>query len=109
MGKHDCCTFVAGAVEAITGQDLMSEFRGKYDSWKTGLRALKEIGNGALYDTLVAKLGEPLGGQYARKGDVVMYEDSCGISLGRFAMFIGENGFVFVRQRHLEHTFRVPD
>jgi hypothetical protein len=31
-GKHDCCIFTAGAVEAMTGVDAMAEFRGRYST-----------------------------------------------------------------------------
>ncbi len=108
LGTHDCCTFAAGAVEAMTGVDPMADFRGKYDGWKSARKALKKIGQGELYDTLKDKFGKPLRGVYAHKGDVVMYEDCCGIYLSRFGMFIGENGIAYVRLRHIEHVFRIP-
>ncbi len=109
MGTHDCCTFAAGAVEAMTGVDPMPEFRGKYDGWRSSAKALKKLGAGttSLYDTLCAKFGPPLAGVYGQKGDIVMYEDACGVMLGRMGLFIGENGFVYVRIRHLSHTFRI--
>ncbi len=109
MGTYDCCIFAAGAVEAMTGVDPMPEFRGKYDSWRSSAKALKKIGAGTttLYDTLRAKFGPSLAGVYGQKGDIVMYEDACGVMLGRMGLFIGENGFVYVRIRHLSHTFRV--
>ncbi len=108
MGKHDCCTFAAGAVEAMTGIDPMEEFRGKYATWREAVTALKALGENKLQATLVAKFGEPIGGAYAQKGDVVMYEGACGIMLGLFGMFIGGNGLMYVRLRNIDCTFRVP-
>ena len=54
-GVNDCCLFAAGAVEAITGEDPMPEFRGKYDSLKTSLQVIKDIGAGTLEATMDAK------------------------------------------------------
>ena len=57
-GTNDCCMFAAGSVEAITGEDPMSEFRGKYKSLATSVRALQEIGAGDL-ETEAEALAQP--------------------------------------------------
>lgn len=101
-GVFDCCIMCAGAIEAITGEDLMSEFRGKYDSEETSDEALAEIGKGDLYQTLVDKLGEPVDGAHGQRGDVAYHEPTgiCGIVYGKKAMFIGDEGFVVLPMIH---------
>ena len=90
-GVNDCCLFAAGAVEAITGEDPMSEFRGKYDSLKTSLKAIKEIGAGTLEATLDGKFSEAAIG-YAQRGDLSFFDDSIGVVMGDFAYFVSDDG-----------------
>ena len=71
-GRHDCCTFAAGAVHAITGVDWMPEFRGRYDSEKTAKAALKDIGRGSLLKTICSKFGKPVAPAKARRGDLML-------------------------------------
>jgi len=107
LGTHDCCTFAAGAIEAITGEDPMPEFRNHYDDWKSADDALDEIGYDNLYKTLTKKFGKAVLGQKGQKGDLAFYEGSCGIVLGRYAMFLGEKGCVYVSIRNIQRAFRI--
>lgn len=107
LGTHDCCTFTAGAIEAITGEDPMPEFRGHYDDWQSAEDVLDEIGYDNLYKTLIKKFGSPILGVKGQKGDLAFYEGSCGIVLGRYAMFLGEGGYMYVLLRHLQRAFRI--
>lgn len=90
-GVNDCCLFAAGAVEAITGEDPMSEFRGKYDSLKGSIKAIKEIGAGTLEETLDGKFAEVSIG-YAQRGDLAFFNDSVGVVMGSFAYFVSDDG-----------------
>jgi hypothetical protein len=90
-GVNDCCLFAAGAVEAITGEDPMSEFRGKYDSLKGSLKAIKDIGAGTLEATLDGKFSEAAIG-YAQRGDLSFFDDSIGVVMGDFAYFVSDDG-----------------
>jgi len=90
-GVNDCCLFAAGAVEAITGQDPMPEFRGKYDSLKTSLKVIKEIGAGTLEATLDGKFPEGGIGQ-AQRGDLAFFDGSVGVVMGGFAYFASDDG-----------------
>jgi hypothetical protein len=90
-GVNDCCLFAAGAVEAITGEDPMSEFRGKYDSLKGSLKVIKEIGAGTLEATLDGKFPEVAIGN-AQRGDLAFFDDSIGVVMGGFAYFVSDNG-----------------
>src|SRR3990172_421857 len=106
-GEYDCCIFVAGAIEAMTGVDHMAEFRGHYDSVETGRQALRAIGHGTLLKTLYKKFGKPLPGAHGRKGDLAWYNGALGLVLGRQAMFIGVNGYALVPLSRLTRGFRV--
>lgn len=90
-GVNDCCLFAAGAAEAITGQDPMSEFRGKYDSLKTSLQAIRDIGAGTLEATMDAKFPEVEIGQ-AKRGDLAFFDGSVGVVMGGFAYFVSDDG-----------------
>jgi hypothetical protein len=90
-GVNDCCLFAAGAVEAITGQDPMSEFRGQYDSLKTSLKVIKEIGAGTLEATMDGKFPEVEIG-HAQRGDLAFFDDSIGVVMGGFAYFVSDDG-----------------
>jgi hypothetical protein len=90
-GVNDCCLFAAGAVEAITGEDPMSEFRGKYDSLKTSLKAIKDIGAGTLEATMDGKFPEVAIG-HAQRGDLAFFNDSVGVVVGGFAYFVSDDG-----------------
>ena len=107
LGTHDCCTFAAGAIEAITGEDPMPEFRDQYNDWQSAEDALDEIGYDNLYKTLTKKFGAAILGVKGQKGDLAFYEGSCGIVLGRFAMFLGEKGYAYVPLRNLQRAFRI--
>jgi hypothetical protein len=90
-GVNDCCLFAAGAVEAVTGEDPMSEFRGKYDSLKGSLKAIKDIGAGTLEATLDGKFPEVAIGN-AQRGDLAFFDDSIGVVMGGFAYFVSDDG-----------------
>lgn len=90
-GVNDCCLFAAGAVLEVTGEDPMSEFRGKYDSLKTSLKVIKEIGAGTLEATMDAKFPEVAIGN-AQRGDLAFFDDSVGVVMGGFAYFVSDDG-----------------
>ena len=90
-GLNDWCLFAAGAVEAITGEDPMPEFREKYDSLKTSIKAIKEIGAGTLEATMDGKFPEVEIGQ-AQRGDLAFFDDSVGVVMGGFAYFVSDDG-----------------
>lgn len=90
-GTNDCCTFISGAVEAMTGTDPMAEFRGEYNSLATSVRALKEIGQGNLESTMDAKFPiVPIG--RAQRGDLAFFDGSVGVVAGSFAWFASDDG-----------------
>jgi hypothetical protein len=108
---HDCCTFSAGAVEAMTGVDAMAEFRGKYCDEEAAKKALRAIGKGTLAKTLDAKF-EPVEPAFAHRGDLVLASGNLGISLGSFSMHVGElgdrQGLVRMPRASWSRGWRVP-
>jgi hypothetical protein len=90
-GVNDCCLFAAGAVQAITAKDPMAEFRGKYDSLKTSLKVIKDIGAGTLEATMDAKFSEVEIGQ-SQRGDLAFFDNSVGVVMGSFAYFVSDDG-----------------
>lgn len=87
-GERDCCTFSAGAVRAVTGEDPMAEFRGAYSTRAGSARALREIGEGTLYRTLNAKF--PVRPKaFAQRGDLAFHGGNVGVVYGAEALFIG--------------------
>lgn len=90
-GRHDCCTFAAGAVEAMTGVDPIPEFRGRYTTAIGSARALKRFGAGTLEATMDSKFAT-VAASLAQRGDVVMTAGLLGICLGTFAMAVKTEG-----------------
>lgn len=90
-GDHDCCTFTAGAVTAMTGVDPMPEFRGRYTTSRGSVRALRRIGAGTLAATLDGKF-EAVDASLAHRGDIVMSDGLLGICLGPFLVAVGAEG-----------------
>lgn len=90
-GWNDCLMFVAGAIDAVTGQDPATEHRGQYRSQTGAARYLKKLGFDspkACLDFLFERI--PLA--FAKRGDVVFSEDCAGICLGGFGFFLAEDG-----------------
>jgi len=92
-GVHDCCTFTANCVEAMTGRNPMAQFIGKYHDKKSALRALRKFGKGSLYKTLESLFGAPISPEKAIRGDLAygVFDDdpAVGICLGQYSVFTG--------------------
>lgn len=88
-GEHDCILHGASAAEAQTGVDIAEAYRGKYADRKSAAAILKAQGKGTLLRTLNATLSKRRPAM-ARRGDLVWFEGSVGVCLGREAAFVGE-------------------
>lgn len=81
---HNCCTFTADCVLAMTGVDAMAAVRGGYKTARGAARKMTQAGG--MVAAISAKLGEPLAPALAQRGDVVCFSsplgDTCGICLG---------------------------
>lgn len=104
-GEHDCALFAAGAVLAMTGDDPVPEFRGRYTTAAGSARALKRFGAGTLEATLDAKFEQrPIA--FARRGDLAFHDGSVGVVMGPFALFVG--GIVDEAEHEQAGLIRVP-
>ena len=114
-GDHDCATgFAARIIEAITGEDLAAEFRGKYRSPVGALRLLKRAGVDSLGDFAALHLPE-VEPAFARVGDIGIVPSDNAVKQG-FCMIDASNLLVLTEAGHghsprsdLIRAFRVGD
>jgi hypothetical protein len=66
-GTHDCCTFAADWVLALTGVDHAADVRGTYSDAAGALRTLEQLGG---IEAVGARAGEQILPLMARAGDV---------------------------------------
>lgn len=92
-GSNDCCTFAAGAVEAITGVNPMASVS-DYGNELAAARLIKE-GDG-LHSLATSLLGEPVSPLMAGVGDVVLLinegREMLGVCNGTSALAPGADG-----------------
>lgn len=64
-GVHDCCTFAAGAIEAMTGE---SPFKASYTNEFEANTFMKSVGG--IETWITERFGEPVVPLAARRGDI---------------------------------------
>lgn len=112
-GNHDCGLFAAGAVQAMTGVDMASEYRGRYTTLLGGIRLLKKAGF-ADHAELAASLFEEIPVARAGVGDIAAIEEDGQIALGivqgpRIYVLRPDNaGIGTVGLLDAKRAFRVP-
>jgi len=80
-GRHDCCLFAAGAVEAQTGIDPAEAWRGRYTTFRGGLRMIRRDGHADLPALVAAHLPE-IGLLAAMPGDIALVASTEGPAMG---------------------------
>lgn len=96
-GVNDCCLFVCDAVLAMTGTDVASAFRGKYDSMGASARVAKKILGVDLKSGVgvVEQIANAIAARFdipevpllmAQRGDVVIFDGELGGTLGVVSM-----------------------
>lgn len=109
-GEHDCATFAADCVEALTGIDPMGTLRGRYASRTGALRLIAENGHARL-SNMVAELFEDISPVLARRGDVIACDGPDGEFLavvqGTTAVAPSPSGLLHVPIRQADRAFRV--
>lgn len=91
-GSHDCCLFVADAIEAMTGVDVAAHFRDQYHSRFGALRRLRERSVRPTVDVIAGQVFGAYGlpeiqAAYAQRGDVLALSlDREGVVLGLVAL-----------------------
>ena len=105
-GKNDCCTFAAGAVQAMTGINPMEEFVGKYKSMASSVRAISNSGFDGLEQIMDSKFDSiPIG--FASTGDLAFFNESVGVVVGGKAAFVSEDGFVLISREKWDKAWGV--
>jgi hypothetical protein len=111
-GRHDCALFAFDCVLAMTGEDHLAAFRGRYRSAKGAVRALKRIGGVKTLEELVAGiLGAPGQAQTAQRGDLVLLDTeigpALGVCLGARCAFAGPDGLAYAPTVAAREAWRV--
>jgi hypothetical protein len=131
-GTMDCCLFACDAVLEMTGIDLAVDFRGKYDSLITAVKAMKRFVADADEDVeepndgesdLVEAVAVTIALQHgieevpllmAQRGDVVLLDSPLGKGLGILGLrgthvhCTGPDGIVEVPLIECSRAWRIP-
>lgn len=80
-GVNDCALFAADGIQAITGVDIASDFRGKYHDKAGAMAAIATIAGGTTVADAAAWCAQKHGltewprPLFARRGDLVVFEN----------------------------------
>lgn len=104
-GSHDCSLFAANGIQAITGTDIASDFRGKYTNEEQAFALIKQLTGGTTVADAAAYCAEKHGltelknPLFAQRGDLVVFTAPTGSLVaglvhlnGRHIISVGENG-----------------
>jgi hypothetical protein len=109
IGRHDCATFTAGAVHAMTRQDYMRGLRG-YRTQEEGLRKVQAKGFTDHVD-YVASIFDEVQPSFAQVGDIAVVAgtsgDALGVVQGAHIYTIGATGLGVVPLTMATRAFRV--
>jgi hypothetical protein len=107
-GTNDCALFAADAVQALTGEILRPDLRGR--DVRDALATL--WAEGGVRGIATSVLGEPMSPLLARIGDVVVieagrYEEALGICNGGTVLASGADGMAVVSMQQALAAWRV--
>lgn len=109
-GTHDCVLFAAGAVLAMTGQDMAAGWRGRYTTLSGGMRVLRKAGH-ADHVALAASLFAEVPVAMAQPGDLAAVPTPDGLALGivqgEAIYVLGPGGLALVSLMTAQRAFRV--
>ncbi len=91
-GRHDCCTFAAGAIRAQTDVDFYEPFAGRYSTQRGSARVLRRSGFADLFGPFDAALGRRVAPLLCQRGDIVSDGEAVGVAwyrAGPCALFVG--------------------
>ena len=98
FGSNDCALWAGRVVNAVTGDDVFSEYVGRYKTATGGYRAFKKATGFASHIEYVKSTLELEQNAFAQAGDLGFVETDEGqaivVLLGSFAAGIGEAGLV---------------
>lgn len=108
-GTHDCCTFAADCVLAMTGVDHLAAHRGGYKTAVGAARRLAKVGG--IEAGMTALLGESIAPAFAQRGDVVCFSsplgDTAGICMGTHIAAAGLSGITHTPMMQAYKAWRV--
>ncbi len=107
---HDCPTFAFGTRRALTGENAAALWRGRYRSYRGGLRQMRRLGWSSLAAMGDALLGQPLATPLlAQRGDIVLSADGhgFGICLGATAVGMAPAGLITLPLATCTRAWRV--
>lgn len=110
-GSHDCVTFAADTVLAMTGEDLMEGLRGTYDGPVRAAAVLRGLGVESVGDLAALYLPEIAPGM-ARRGDVILSaqpHEFLAVCVGRTAVGPSVAGMIHVPMAQAVRAFRVGE
>lgn len=94
-GRHDCTTWAAEVVEAVSGVAVRPWWAGCYRTARGARAHLKRMGFEDLAIAVTALTGRaPVGPETAQRGDLVLKADerALGVCIGRDALFLDLEG-----------------
>jgi hypothetical protein len=110
-GEHDCALFAAGAIEAMTGVDPAAEWRGRYSTWRGGLRVLRAAGINDQVAAVAALLTE-IPPSFAAAGDIAVVAGEGGPALGvvqgEWIYVLRPEGLALVPFESASRAFEIP-
>lgn len=112
-GEMDCAIYGGKVVEAVTGQDLYSQFVGRYKTRIGGLKAVKKATGYANHIELIKSKFDEVPLSEARLGDIgiIVTEEGPAVVLIAGAFFIGlsDDGLVRDSISRVKTVYRVGD
>ncbi len=95
-GRHDCLTWAADCVAAMTGVGTDEPWRGSYRTARGAIRVLRRMGHRTVADAVTSRLGAPLASPLmAQRGDILSDGEAMGVCVGADGAFPGPSGLVF--------------
>jgi hypothetical protein len=100
-GEHDCVSFAADCVQALTGRDPLGSLRGAY-SGARGAQRLLAAEHGDLDHALCRRFGDSITATLAHRGDLVLWHQpvvgqTLGVCLGALFAVPGERGLRYLQ------------
>lgn len=117
-GVHDCALFAADGIQAITGVDIATDFRGKYSDEAGAMALIKSVAGGstvadaAAYCAQKYALAEWPRPLFAQRGDLVVAKQGDGliaglVHLNGHVVAAGEKGLMIMPITTVQRSWHV--
>lgn len=119
-GTFDCCLFAADAVQAMTGVDIASDFRGEYSDSASAFALIHSVtgsttvADAAAYCAAKHGLTEWKHPLMAQRGDLVVFESGDNLIAGivhlsgRYVVSVSESGLVKAPITAVQRAWHIP-